>query len=82
MGIHIGDKLRIDYINSLPQPLMAKMIGGSTWPVYDLDVQTGLMRLDVIGKCDYSHIGDVVEFVDAYGNRHDPDSFYVDYIQP
>ena len=74
-----SDKLRLDYINSLPQPFIARMYGGSEWPVYDIDVGTGLLRLDVIGKLDISHIGNVREFVDANGDIHDVDTFYSDY---
>lgn len=55
------------------------MIGGSEWPVYDIDVETGLMRLDVCGKLDVSHIADVREFQDLDGGFHDPDTFYSDY---
>ena len=76
-----ADKLRLDYINSLPHPLFARKYGDKTWwlPVWDIDVQTGLMRLDVMGKLDVSHIVDVAEFRDADGNSHDPDTFYSDY---
>ena len=38
------DILRMDYINSLPQPFIARFYGGSEWPVYDIEVQTGLLR--------------------------------------
>lgn len=75
----MSDLLRLDYINSLPQPFIARMIGGSEWPVYDLDVETGLMRLDVCGKLDISHIREVSTFTDASCVVHDADSFYSDY---
>lgn len=74
----MGDLLRLDYINSLPQPFIATMIGGSRWPVHDICVETGLMRLDVCGKLDVTHISDVRSFTDCDGGEHDPDSFYAE----
>jgi hypothetical protein len=72
----MSDLLRMDYINSLPQPFIATMLGGSRWPVYDIDVEKGLMRLDVMGKLDITHIVEVAKFTDADGVEHTPDSFY------
>ena len=48
--VQTGDKLKFDYINSLPQPFMGVFIGGDEWPIEDIDVQTGLLRIDVCGK--------------------------------
>lgn len=75
----MADLLRMDHINSLPQPFIATLIGGSRWPVYDIDVQTGLLRIDVVGKLDVLTIGDVRNFTDANGVEHSTDSFYSDY---
>ena len=62
------DILDIDYINKLPQPFIATLKGGAwEWPVYDICVQTGLVRLDVCGKLDRLHISDVRTIVDADG---------------
>ena len=72
------DLLRLDYINSLPQPLFADTGSGTKWPVYDIDVETGLMRLDVCGMLDISHVGKVLRFVDCNGDVHDADTFYTD----
>lgn len=73
------DKLRMDYINSLPQPFMVTFIGGSVWPLEDIDVQTGLLRIDVCGKLEVKHIADVRKFTDLDGVEHDPETFYMDY---
>lgn len=73
-----GDLLNLDYINSLPQPFIAVFYGGSEWPVFDIDVETGLLRIDVYGKLDIKHIGDVRLFRDMDANLHDADSFYMD----
>lgn len=73
------DLLKMDYINSLPQPFVARLYGGSEWPVYDIDVETGLLRIGVCGKPEMKHIGDVREFVDVDGEVHEADTFYSDY---
>lgn len=75
----MNDLLRMDYINSLPQPFMVKLCGGDEWPVYDIDVGTGLFRIDVVGKLQICDIGEALEFIDMDGVRHDSDSFYSDY---
>jgi hypothetical protein len=74
------DVLRMDYINSLPHPFLARFCGDKTWwPVHDFEVQTGLMRIDVCGLLQCKSFGEVVEIQDGSGRTHDPDSFYSDY---
>ena len=68
--------LKMDYINSLPQPFVAHFYGGSEWPVHDIDVETGLLRIDVCGLLEIKHIGEVNFFIDVDGDKHDADSFY------
>ena len=75
----MGDLLRIDHINSLPQPFMATFWGGDEWPVLLIDVQTGLMTIDVVGKSQNMHIDDVKHFTDIDGTDHDVATFYCDY---
>lgn len=76
----MADLLRMDYINSLPQPFWARKYGSDWWwPVADIEVETGLYRIDVMGKLDVCHIGDTAQFRDADGVMHDPDTFFVDY---
>lgn len=70
------DLLRMDYINSLPQPLFANLYGGSSWPVESICVQTGLLRIDVCGLLEILHIGDVRTFTDSDGNEHHSETFY------
>lgn len=72
----MSDLLNMDYINSLPQPFMARFFGGDVWPVNDIDVETGLLRIDVVGKLEIKHIGEVDVFIDANGIERDSDSFY------
>lgn len=73
------DLLRMDYINSLPQPFMATFCGGDEWQVYDIEVGTGLLRIDVCGMLEVKSMGEVINFTDADGTCHDPDTFYCDY---
>lgn len=75
------DLLDMAYINSLPQPFFVRQAGDSwdwAWPVYDIDVQTGLYRIDVCGRLQACHIGDAAEFRDANGVIHDSADFYTD----
>lgn len=72
--------LRMDFINGLPQPFIATFYGGSEWPVETIDVETGLMHIDVCGKLDRTHIGEVKFFTDADGIQHEADSFYSDWV--
>lgn len=64
------DKLNLDFINSLPQPLTAISWGDRETPVHDIDVETGLVRLDVMGKLDIMDIADFKAFRDLKGNLH------------
>ena len=72
------DKLNMGAINALQHPLMARFCGGDVWPVYDIDVETGLMRIDVCGLLQTKHFGDVTEVRDGDGGVHEPDDFYND----
>lgn len=76
----MSDLLRMDHINSLPQPFLVRFAGDKDWwwPVYDFEVQTGLMRIDVCGKLQVKEFGEVMEIRDGDGKPHDPDSFYLD----
>jgi hypothetical protein len=67
----------MDYINSLPQPFHVRFCGATEWwPVWDFEVQTGLMRIDVVGKLQVMRFGEVMEIKDGDGNPHDPETFY------
>lgn len=74
------DRLRMEHINSLPQPFIAHFYGGSEWPVNDIEVQTGLLRIDVCGLLEVKHIGDVRFFRDDDGVEHDSETFYSDFL--
>ena len=77
----MADLLRLDHINGLGA-LTVKFFGDKFgWPLLLIDVETGLLTIDVCGEPQDSHIGSVKEFVDVDGNAHDPETFYVDYIE-
>jgi hypothetical protein len=53
----MSDLLNMELINSLPQPLWVSSNGKDWWwPVYDICVETGLVRIDVCGKLQTNHI--------------------------
>lgn len=76
----MSDLLKIEFINSLPQPLWIKQWGDKEfmWPVQDICVETGIIRIDVCGMLDRLHIGDVYEFKDADGEVYNADEFYLE----
>lgn len=76
----MSDLLRGEYINSLPQPLFMREYGDHFWwPVYDIDLETGLVRIDVMGKLQPIHIGDISQFRDGNSFLHDSETFYSDF---
>ena len=73
------DLLNMELINSLPQPLWVSENGKDWWwPVVDIDVQTGLMRIDVCGKLQVNHLADWHCVRDDTQVIHDPDTFYLE----
>lgn len=72
-------RLREDYINSLAQPFIAHFYAGMPWPVSEIDVETGCIIVDIMGKFQCTHIDQVDFFMGANGNKHDSYSFYADY---
>lgn len=77
----VMDRLRMDHINSLPQPFLARFCGDRDWwPVADFEVQTGLMRIDVVGKLQVMRFSEVMEIQDGNSVFHDPETFYTDWI--
>lgn len=73
----MADLLRMDHINSLPQPFLVRFCGDNCWwPVCDFEVETGLMRIDVCGKLQVMQFGDVMEIMDGDHQLHEPESFY------
>jgi hypothetical protein len=67
------DRLDMAYINSLPLPLWDE-----EWPVYDIDVETGLYRIDVCGLFEVRHIDRCFTMKDATGKSHYVGDFELD----
>ncbi|MEJ8308572.1 hypothetical protein [Agrobacterium larrymoorei] len=77
----MSDLLRMDYINSLPQPFFIRFCGDSEfWPVHDFDVETGLVRIDVVGLLEVKRFGEAMEVRDGDHRLHDADTFYSDWV--
>ncbi len=76
----MADLLRMDYINSLPQPFTVRLYGDKDWrwPIYDIEVQTGLVRIDACGKLCIKNIGDFKRFRDDSGAEFLAEAFYSD----
>jgi hypothetical protein len=77
----MSDILDMAYINSLPQPFLGRMWGRSDdrlWPIHDIEVATGLVRIDVCGLLEVKHIGDFKSFRDANGTEHSAEGFFAD----
>ena len=74
----MADVLSIEKINGLQHPITARFYGGDEWMVELIDVQTGLMRIDVCGKSQRMHFDEVTQLVDVNGESHDSDYFWVD----
>ena len=77
----VEDILDMDWINNLPQPIIA-IDGKFHWPVYDFEVQTGLYRIDVCGLLQVCHIGDHFVFKDGNGVEYGYEDFFSDAIRP
>lgn len=67
------DRLDIEYINSLPQPLW-----DGDFPVYDICVETGLYRIDVCGLLEVRHIDRCFTMEDGAGKTHYVGDFELD----
>ena len=74
----MSDLLSLDAINSLQHPLIAHFCGGDKWEVYDIDVETGLMRVVVCGPTQVMHFSDVLYLEDGNGTKHDTDYMYLE----
>lgn len=76
----VNDKLDMEYINSLPQPFLGRMLvdKNNWWPVNDFEVGTGLLRIDVCGKLQVTHIQEFSCFKDGNGVERSADAFYSD----
>jgi hypothetical protein len=75
-----SDLLDMAYINSLPQPFLARELGGWEWEVHDIEVETGLVRINACGLLSVKHITDFTSFRDMNGVVHPSEGFYIDAI--
>ena len=74
-----NDLLNMEFINSLPQPFIAIEYDEKwQWPIQDICVQSGIMRIDVCGLLQPVELLDYKFIQDANGNKHNPEDFYFD----
>lgn len=74
------DLLSFEKINALPHPLMIREFSHDWWwPLIDIDVQSGLYRVDVCGKSQTFSVGGCTQIQDGTGDIHDMDIFFTDY---
>lgn len=59
------DVLDAEYINSLPQPLWDR-----GYQIVNIDVQTGLYKIDVCGMIDIKNLLKIRSIFDGNGNEH------------
>ena len=82
-GDDMTDLLNMELINSLPQPLWVSRNGKDWWwPVYDICVETGLVRIDVCGKLQANHIAEWWYVRDDAQVIHDTETFYLEDESP
>lgn len=67
------DLLDMEYINSLPLPLW-----DGDWPVCEIEVETGLYRIDVCGLFEVRHIDRCHRMKDSNGKTHFVGDFWLD----
>lgn len=77
----MSDLLNMEAINSLPHPLVGVFYGKDTdtWMIHDIDVETGVIRIDVHGPLDVRSFCELTAIIDADSNNHDPEKFWSDY---
>lgn len=68
----MGDLLNASFINSLEQLWVTPYGLGDKieFPVYDIDVETGLLRIDVMGQLDVYHISDIKKIRSSMNNKY------------
>lgn len=72
------DVLNEHLINSMPQPIIGVETDGWEWPMCDFEVETGLCRIDVMGKLQAKRVIEFRHFRDADGNIYEPDDLYLE----
>ncbi len=74
------DLLSLEKINALPHPLMIREFRSDPWwPLIDIDVQTGMHRIDVCGLSQVKEISSCAQIMDDRGDIHDMEIFFTDY---
>lgn len=72
----MADLLNMEFINSLSHPLYACERSGWKWPVHDIDVETGMMRIDVSGQLQVTRLEEYSFIEDSDGVLHEIECLY------
>ena len=72
----MSDLLKLDALNALPQPLFGQFCGGDKWHIFDIEAQTGLLKINVAGMTEIRRFSELMSIIDADNHEHDPDDFY------
>lgn len=76
----MSDLLRMDLINALPHPLLIREFSHDWWwPLIDIDVESGLYRIDVCGLSQTKQVGGCEQIQDDSGAIHDLEISFTDY---
>lgn len=72
------DMLNMEMINRIGQ-MYIRQYGDRHiwWPLYEVCVQTGFMKVDVCGLLQNMHFDDIAEIKDDSGEKYDPEIFYL-----
>ena len=76
------DLLDMNLINSLPQPLYVSENGKDWWwPVQDICVESGIIRIDVCGMLQVSHISEYRYLRDDTNIIIETDDLYMQHFE-
>jgi hypothetical protein len=83
MVLKMPDLLSLEKINALSHPLMIRPFRSDPWyGLIDIDVQTGLYRMDVCGMWQLGSVSSCEQIMDGDGAIHDMEIFFSDYEEP
>jgi hypothetical protein len=75
----MNDRLDANKINSLGQLYLRKFGDRDWWwPMYDIDVETGLLRIDVMNRLECWNFAEVAMVRDDSGKEYEPEYFYTE----
>ncbi|MDX2265466.1 MAG: hypothetical protein NW215_10900 [Hyphomicrobiales bacterium] len=74
------DKLKMEALNALATPLIARFIDGGTWPVRSIHATKGLIDVMISGQPEIRDFEEVTHLLDGNGIKHEADDFRHDEV--